>query len=176
MVARERSLAMPGTDLLQSVVSASSDPNNPSAEEIKIIVETVHKVAVIGLSRDPSKAARRVPSYMAAKGYDIIPVNPNAERILGKRAYDCITDVAFPVDMVLIFRPSKQVAPFIRRAAGRPERPVIWLQEGIRDDDAAARAREQGIALVQDLCFFKVHRALTGLPRSSRRSPGHAPE
>jgi hypothetical protein len=72
--------------------------------------------------------------------------------------------------MVLIFRPSKEVAPFVRSAAARPEAPVIWLQEGIRDDEAAAEARAAGRTVVQDLCIYRVHRAMGGtLRRGPRR-------
>jgi hypothetical protein len=77
-------------------------------------------------------------SARPAMGGDIIPVNPLAGRMLGKTARKTLEDVHEPVDMVLIFRPSSEVAPFIRAAAARPEAPVIWLQEGIRDDQAAA--------------------------------------
>lgn len=145
---------------LSRTLEASSDPENPGADEMQRLLDRVRKVAVVGLSRDPSKAARRVPSYLAAKGYDVIPVNPNADRILGKAAVDSLDDVHEPVDMVLVFRPSEEAGGVIRQAAARPERPVIWLQEGIRSDDAAREARSDGLVVVQDLCVYKVHRAL----------------
>jgi predicted CoA-binding protein len=141
-------------------LQASSDPGNPTAEELRTILETVERIAVIGLSRHSEKPARRVPSYLAAKGYEVIPVNPNAERILGQTAYDRIQDVKEPVDMVLIFRPSEQAGRFVEDAAARPERPVIWLQSGIRVDSEAAAARAAGLTVVQDLCVFRIHRAL----------------
>jgi hypothetical protein len=119
-------------------------------------------MAVVGLSRDPAKAARRVPSYLAAKGYDVIPVNPNADRILGKEALDHLDDVTEPVDLVLVFRPSEEAAEVIKAAAARGEKPLIWLQEGIRADEAAREARAGGLVVVQDLCIFKVHRTLEG--------------
>jgi predicted CoA-binding protein len=121
------------------------------------------------MSRDPMKAARRVPSYLAAMGGEIIPVNPLAGRMLGKTARATLEDVVEPVDMVLIFRPSKEVAPFVRAAAARPETPVIWLQEGIRDDEAAAEARAAGRTVVQDLCIYRVHRAMGGTLRRGLR-------
>ena len=141
-------------------LQASSDPDNPTAEELRTILETVERIAVIGLSRHSEKPARRVPSYLAAKGYEIIPVNPNADRILGQMAYDRIQDVKEPVDMVLIFRPSDQAGRFVEAAAARPERPVIWLQSGIRADREAAAARAAGLTVVQDLCSYRIHRAL----------------
>lgn len=147
---------------LSHTLGASSDPDNPGPEEMSRIIEETKTVAVVGLSRDPVKAARRVPSYMAAKGYEVIPVNPFAERILGKEARASLDEVVEPVDLVLVFRPSDEAGDVIRQAAKRPERPVIWLQEAIRNDEAAEEARAQGLTVVQDLCIYKVHRALAG--------------
>jgi predicted CoA-binding protein len=156
---------MNGLEQLERIRAESSDPENPSAEELDEIVTSARTIGVVGMSRDPAKAARRVPSYMAAKGYDVIPINPNADRILGREAFDCITDVEQPVDIVLIFRPPAHAAEVVRKAARRPEKPVIWLQERILAPDAAAEARAAGYTVVQDLCIYKVHRAL----------PHHAP-
>jgi predicted CoA-binding protein len=156
---------------LLKVLEESSDPNNPGADQILEILQRASLVAVVGMSRDPEKPARRVPSYLAANGFDVIPVNPNATRILGKPARRSLEDVTEPVDIVILFRPSDQVGPFMRSATARPERPVIWLQEGIRSDDEADAARAMGLSVIQDLCIFKVHRLLTGgTARSSRRT------
>lgn len=151
---------MDQNERLEQVVERSSDPNNPDAYAIAELVENVQVVAVIGMSRDPAKAARRVPSYMAAKGYDIIPVNPYADRILGKVAYANVSEIAAGIDLVLIFRPSAQAGQFVQEAAARPDRPAIWLQEGIRTDTYANTARDDGLIVIQDLCFFQVHKAL----------------
>jgi predicted CoA-binding protein len=145
---------------LLQVLEESSDPENPGPDEILDILERVRRIAVVGMSRDPQKPARRIPSYLAANGYEIIPVNPYAARILGKPARPTLDDVSEQVDMVLLFRPSDQVGPFIRQAATRPERPVIWLQEHIRSDAEARDARQSGLTVVQDLCIFKVHREM----------------
>ncbi len=153
---------MSDLDRLRAVLSRSSDPRNPDAEAVRDIVERVRTVAVVGMSRHPEKPARRVPSYMATKGYELIPINPFADRILGKDAVAHLSDVDEPVDMVLVFRPSADAGPVVLDAASRPERPVIWLQEGIRDDEAANAARADGFAVVQDLCFYQAHRALSG--------------
>lgn len=146
----------------------SSDPANPGPDELHDIVRRTFTIAVVGISRDPAKPARRVPSYLAAKGATILPVNPNATRILGREARDSLAEVTEPVDLVLLFRPSDQVGPFIREAAARPEKPVIWLQEGIRDDQATGAARAAGLTVIQDLCLFKVHRALGDTLRRAR--------
>lgn len=145
---------------LRAVLSSSSDPRNPPVERIQELFGRVHRIAVVGMSRDPTKAARRVPSYLAAKGYDIVPVNPHAERIMGRIAHPTLSDVLEPVELVVVFRPSDQAGAFIREAMTRPERPAIWLQEGIRADPDAREARAGGWLVVQDLCTYKVHRAL----------------
>jgi len=159
---------MPRSDRLLPILANSSDSDNPSPETIEEIVDRVLRVAVVGMSRDPTKPARRVPSYMAAKGHEVIPVNPHADRILGREAYDRLEDIEEPLDMVLIFRPSEVAGPFLAAAAARPERPVVWLQEGIRADEEAARARAEGIQVVQDLCYYKAHRALNEMSARSR--------
>ena len=145
---------------VEALLQESSDPHNPGAEEIHRLFERLHRVAVVGISRDPTKAARRVPSYLAAKGYEIVPVNPHAERILGRLAHPTLADVPEPVEMVVVFRPSAEAGQVIEAAMSRPEQPVIWLQEGIRADTEAERARSRGVLVVQDLCTYKVHRAI----------------
>jgi predicted CoA-binding protein len=145
---------------LRAILAQSSDPLNPSAERIQRLFERVRRMAVVGMSRDPAKAARRVPSYLAAKGYDVVPVNPNAERIMGRLAHPVLGDVLEPVDLVVVFRPSREAGAVIREATARTERPAIWLQEGIRADEEAREARDHGWVVVQDLCTYKAHRAL----------------
>lgn len=145
---------------LRRLLRESTDPDNPSPEKIRALFERLHRIAVVGLSRDPAKAARRVPSYLAAKGYEVIPVNPHADRVLGRNAVATLSEITDYLDMVVVFRPSVEAAAVVREAAARPGRPAIWLQEGIRADEEAARARSDGRLVVQDLCTYKVHRAL----------------
>ncbi|MEM7414257.1 MAG: CoA-binding protein [Gemmatimonadota bacterium] len=147
-------------EVVRHMIAGSSDVDNPSAEEIVEVLRSAQHVAVIGLSRHPQKAARRVPSYLLAKGYDVIPVNPNADRILGRQAYPALEDVPDPVDLVVIFRPSAEAGPFVDAAASRESQPAIWLQTGIRADEEARAARAAGRFVVQDLCIFRVHRIL----------------
>ena len=147
---------------LRSVLADSVDAENPGPEELRDLFDRVERIAVIGLSRFPEKPARRVPSYLAAKGYEIVPVNPHAERVLGRDAYDRLSDVPGELDMVIVFRPSDEAGRHVRDALDRPERPAVWLQEGIVAPDEVAVARASGVTAVQDLCSFKVHRALRG--------------
>ncbi len=157
---------------LEAVLAASSDPDNPDLDAIHRIVRDTTRIAVVGISRDPAKVARRIPSYLAAKGADIIPVNPNAQRILGRTAFDHLDEVTDPVDMVLVFRPSADAGEVIRAAARRPEEPYVWLQEGIRDDEAAKEARARGRTVVQDLCIYRVHRAFGDTLRRAEERGG----
>ena len=147
---------------LEVLLQKSSDPHNPGAAELLEIFSSVRAIAVVGMSRDPTKAARRVPSYLTAKGYDILPVNPFATRILGKPVRKTLAEITEPVDMVVVFRPSAEAGWHLTVAAARPERPVVWLQQGIRSDEAASEARARGIRVVQDMCTFQTHRAAMG--------------
>ena len=157
---------------LLKVLEASSDPENPGLDEIVQLLQRTFRVAVVGMSRDPLKAARRIPSYLVANGFDVIPVNPHAKRILGRTVRPSLAEVRDAVDMVILFRPSAEVGPFLRDAAARPERPAIWLQEGIRSDEEARAARAQGLTVVQDLCIFKVHSLLGAGTRWGSRRQG----
>lgn len=149
---------------LQRLIDESSDPDNPPARAVADLFGSVRRIAVIGLSRDPAKAARRVPSYLSAKGYDVVPVNPNADRLLGQPARATLDEVTEPVDLVVIFRPSAEAGRHVEAAAGRKERPAIWLQEGITAPAEVAAARAQGRFVVQDLCSYRAHRALPVAP------------
>ncbi len=159
---------------LEALLERSSDPNNPSPQELVDILRVMDRVAVVGISRDPAKAARRVPAFLSARGATIIPVNPFADRIFGRPAYASLDDVTETVDLVLIFRPSRDTPPIVRAASDRPERPIIWLQEGIVAGEAAEEAREEGIIVVQDLCIYKVFRASESEVRQTAAPPGLA--
>lgn len=153
--------SMTNLTALDVLLRESSDPANPDAAGLLDIMRSVRTIAVVGMSRDRAKAARRVPSYLAAKGYDVLPVNPFATRILGRPARKSLAEVTEPVDMVVIFRPSAEAGTHLAEAAARPERPVVWLQQEIRADEEAAEARARGIRVVQDMCTYQVHRAAT---------------
>jgi predicted CoA-binding protein len=145
---------------VQEFLDESGDRDNPGPEEMKQLFESVKTIAVVGISRNPEKPARRVPAYLAANGYEIIPVNPFVDEIFGKTALDSLDEVNEPIDMVVIFRPSEEAAQVAEAAMGREERPVIWLQKGIRANQKAAVARESGFTVVQDLCTYEIHKAL----------------
>ncbi len=145
---------------LRRLLRGSSDPDNPTPEQLESLLHDVRHIAVVGLSRYLEKPARRVPSYLAAKGFDVIPVNPNAARLLGRRSYARLEDVEETVDLVLVFRPPAEAAAVVRAALAHDDEPAIWLQTGVTAPEAVLEARSAGRTVVQDLCIFRVHRAL----------------
>lgn len=117
-------------------------------------------IAVVGCSATPSKAAHRIPKYMQSHGYEIVPVNPFEDEILGERAYDSLSEVEADIDIVDVFRPSDEVAGIVEEALDRDDAGVVWLQQGITDDEAAAKAEAAGRQFVQDRCLKVEHQRL----------------
>ncbi|MEE9163905.1 MAG: CoA-binding protein [Thermoplasmata archaeon] len=121
-------------------------------DEIGEILEQHQTLAVVGLSTNPTKDAHQVPRYAQSAGYRVVPVNPFAEEILGEKAYPRLGDIPFPIDMVVIFRPSKEV-PGVVDEALQTEARAIWMQAGIRHEEAAQKARDAGLKVVQNRCI-----------------------
>ncbi len=134
------------------------DQDNHSDEQIRDIL-SLKKVAVIGMSKHSSKAAHFVPKYLSDNGYDITPVNPTAEEILGKKCYNSVSEIDEEIEIVDIFRPSDQVLPFVREAIKKKPK-VIWLQEGIHNSEAEELARKEGIKVIFNRCMLAEHRRL----------------
>mgnify|MGYP002725563929 FL=1 len=116
-------------------------------------------VAVIGMSKNPSKAAHYVPKYLSEHGFDIIPVNPTTDEILAKKCYSTISEINEPVDIIEIFRPSDDVLAFVKDAIKKKPK-VIWLQEGIHNLEAEELARNEGIDVVFNRCMLAEHQRL----------------
>jgi len=129
-----------------------------SDEQIRDIL-SLKKVVVIGMSKHSSKAAHYVPKYLSDNGYDITPVNPTAEEILGKKCYDSVSKIDEEIEIVDIFRPSDQVLPFVQEAIKKKPK-VIWLQEGIHNSEAEELARKEGIKVVYNRCMLAEHQRL----------------
>ncbi|SEV97838.1 CoA-binding protein [Natrinema salifodinae] len=130
-----------------------------SADELEEILAS-ETIAVVGCSRTPGKAAHDVPKYLLDHGYDVIPVNPHADEIFGRQAADSLAAVEDEIDVVCVFRPSEEVAGIVDAALARDDVDVIWTQQGIRDDQAAARAEAEGRRVVQNRCMKVQHRRL----------------
>jgi len=129
-----------------------------SDEQIRDIL-SFKKVVVIGMSKHSSKAAHYVPKYLSDNGFDVTPVNPTADEILGKKCYDSVSEINEEIEIVDIFRPSNQVLPIIQEAIKKKPK-VIWLQEGIHNSEAEELARKEGIKVVFNRCMLAEHQRL----------------
>ncbi len=127
--------------------------------DTKEILLSFRNIAVVGFSKDPSKPSHRVPMFLKEHGYHVIPVNPTVDEINGMKSYKSIQEVPERIDVVEVFRPSKE-APLIvdeavRRAKEKGDVKVVWLQEGIVSQEAEKKARENNLIFVQDKCMYK---------------------
>ena len=134
------------------------DQDIHSDEEIKQILE-LKNIVVVGMSRHKEKAAHFVPKYLHENGFNIVPVNPTADEILDNKCFKEINDVDNEIDIVDIFRPSDQVLPFVKDAIKKKPK-VIWLQEGIHNQEAEQLARDAGIDVVFNRCMLAEHQRL----------------
>lgn len=121
------------------------------------IMADSHTIAVVGFSSKAHKAGYYVPAYLQQQGYRIIPVNPFLQTGLGKTAYPSLRDIPEPVDLVLIFQRSDNVPPFVDDAIAIGAQ-AVWMQLGIANAAAAARAQAAGLAVVQDACMLVEHK------------------
>jgi predicted CoA-binding protein len=133
--------------------------DNHTDEEIRKIYN-FRNIAVVGMSRDPAKPAHLVPKYMMERGYNIIPVNPIASEILGRRTYAYVSDIKSQIDIIDVFRPSKDVYPVVEDSIKKPGITVIWLQEGIHNVEAEKIALDNKIDVVFNRCIMAEHMRL----------------
>jgi predicted CoA-binding protein len=130
---------------------------DPQATDIADrILTSARTIAVVGLSADPRRPSHGVARYLQRAGYRIIPVNPNIDEVLGERAYPSLRQIPQPVDVVDVFRRSEFVGPIVDDAIAI-KASAVWLQDGVVDEDAAARARASGLDVVMDDCMMRRH-------------------
>ncbi len=115
-----------------------------------------HRVAVVGLSSDPSRDSFRIALYLQRHGYHVTPVNPNETKVLGEQAYSSLQDMPEPPEVVDVFRRSEFVAATVDDAIAAGAK-AIWLQLGVIDYEAARKAREAGLIVVMDRCIMVEH-------------------
>ena len=116
------------------------------------------RVAIVGMSDDPSRPSHGIGGYLAAHGYEVIPVNPNHEQVLGQKCYASLADVPGEIDLVNVFRRPQFCADVTREAIAKGAKGV-WLQAGIRNEEARKLAEEAGVDFVQDRCIMVEHMA-----------------
>jgi predicted CoA-binding protein len=115
-------------------------------------------IAVVGLSPDPRRPSHGVARYLQRAGYRIIPVNPLVDEVLGEQAFPALLKVPEPIDLVDVFRRSEYVASIVEDAIAVGAK-AVWLQDGVRDEASAERARRAGLAVVMDDCIMRRHSA-----------------
>ncbi|MGE5375088.1 MAG: CoA-binding protein [Bacteroidota bacterium] len=128
---------------------------------LKEILQSAKTIAVVGLSSNPEKESYRIASYLKDQGYRVIPVNPTATEIMGEKVYADLVSIPEKIDVVDIFRKSEDVPPVVDDAI-KAGAGVIWMQEGIINEEAAQKAGEAGLQVVMDACMRASHRRLIG--------------
>lgn len=128
---------------------------NAEADVVRRML-AARRVAVVGLSDDPSRASYGVAGYLRSVGKEVVPVNPNAKSVMGMTCYASLRDVPGPVDLVDVFRRPEYCAGVVEDAIAAGAKGV-WLQSGIRSVEAERLAREAGLDFVQDRCLMVEH-------------------
>ena len=125
----------------------------------KYIFDNYKNIAVYGMSQHPVKAAHSVPAYMHSHGYNIIPINPTSDVILGKIVYNRLQDVKEEIDILNIFRPSEEIPNIVleavERRKARGDIKLIWVQEGLFSDKAKNIAADHNIEYIENSCMYK---------------------
>ncbi|MFA5810366.1 MAG: CoA-binding protein [Thermoleophilia bacterium] len=128
-------------------------------EKLRLILSKAESIAVVGASPNPARPSNIVAGYLLEKGYEVIPVRPKVSEILDRRCYSSLKDIIVPVDIVDVFR-RVEACPDIARDAVAMGAKVLWLQEGIISEEAAAIACDGGLVVVMDEYTRKVHERL----------------
>jgi uncharacterized protein len=134
-----------------------------SDKDIKEILLSTKTIASVGLSSNPEKESYGVVAYLKDQGYRIIPINPTATdtEILGEKVYASLSDIPDKVDLIQVFRKPEDVPPVVDEAI-KIGAKVVWMQEGISNEEAAQKARAAGLQVVMNACMRAAHRRLIG--------------
>lgn len=132
-----------------------------SSDTIKKVLDECKTIAVVGLSSNPGRPSHGVASYMKRSGYTVVPVNPNETEVFGDKSYPSLADVPAQIDLVDIFRRSDEAGKAVDEAIAIGAK-AVWLQEGVIDLAAAARAHDAGLLVVMDRCWLKDHLRFAG--------------
>jgi len=138
--------------------------SNPTDAELKQLLTDATTIAVVGASSNPERSSHGVMRRLKQLGYRVVPVNPREREVLGERAYAALTDVPVPIDIVDVFRRAEATPP-IADAAVTVGAKALWLQSGIVNEDAAARAAAGGLMVVMDACIGTMHAVLRVPPK-----------
>ena len=132
---------------------------NPSDSDIRQLLSSATTIAIVGASSDPDRSSHGIMWKLLKVGYRVIPVNPNETEVLGQKAYPSLSDIPVPIDIVDVFRRA-EFTPAIADEAVKVHAKALWLQQGVTNDDAAARAEAGGLTVVMDACIGTMHAML----------------
>jgi predicted CoA-binding protein len=136
-------------------------------QEMKDILLSANTIASVGLSSNQEKESYWIVAYLMEKGYKVIPVNPKADEILGEKVYPSLSDIPDTVDVVQVFRRPEDVPPVVDEAI-KIGAKVVWMQEGIVNEEAAQKARMAGLQVVMDACMRAAHKRLGIEPKPTQ--------
>jgi hypothetical protein len=139
--------------------------DDPHRSAIQELLKATRTIAVVGASNTPGKPSHRVAFYLMSAGFDVFAVNPALKELGGRPVYPDLKAIpaGVKIDVVDIFRKPDAVLPIVEDAIAIGAR-AVWMQEGIVNEDAAAKARAAGLTVVMDHCIMKEHRMMKGLP------------
>uniref|UniRef100_A0A7V4JQ20 CoA-binding protein n=1 Tax=Thermodesulfobacterium geofontis TaxID=1295609 RepID=A0A7V4JQ20_9BACT len=142
--------------MLEEVCPLPDYSNVP--KEILEIPQKYKNIVIVGASHNPERPSYMVMEYLIKEGFNVIPVNPAREEILGKKVYPSLSDLPsdFYPEVIIIFRRSDQVLPIVKEAI-KLKPKVIWMQEGIINEEAKNLAEKEGIKVIMNRCFKKIH-------------------
>ena len=133
--------------------------NNPSDQVIKTMLETASNIAVVGCSPKPDRTSYQITEFLIKKGYNVFPVHPQADEILGRKVYRDLTEIPEPIDIVNVFR-KPEFTPPIAEKASQITAKTLWLQQGIISEEAWQIAHNHRLHCVMDRCIAVMHRLL----------------
>jgi predicted CoA-binding protein len=132
---------------------------NPPDGDIRQLLTSASTIAVVGASSNPERSSNGIMGRLLQLGYTVIPVNPNETTVLGQKAYASLSEIPVPIDIVDVFRRS-EFTPAIADEAVQVRAKALWLQQGVRNEDAATRATAGGLMVVMDACIAVEHATL----------------
>jgi len=133
---------------------------NSNPEQVKEYLEKYKNIAIVGASPKPEKDSNMVTKYMIEAGYNVFPIYPKEDEILGQKVYRSLKEIPHKVDVVVVFRKPAAVSPVADACIERGDVELLWTQLGIVNNEAAQKAKENGINVVQNLCIKVEHQRL----------------
>ncbi|BCJ85778.1 CoA-binding protein [Effusibacillus dendaii] len=136
---------------------------NPDDRVMRDLLREAKTIAVFGISDNPSRPSYEVAEYIQSQGYEVVPINPRLDSVLGRKAYPNLLELEGPVDIVDVFRRSEEIPQVVDQVLQMKQKPkAVWIQLGIVNDEQCERLQQAGITAIQDACLKVEHFRLLG--------------